>query len=111
MRYRCTTLCTLALIASLPACFDTEPERFSNLAELTSYQKKEGYVMIANFGAAWPAEVVTERQYRDNKVDIILANSEAHTFDDHDGYKLRVITLKGKRNAEIVVVFRSTDKA
>ena len=109
MRYSCTPLCALVLLASLPACFDTEPERYANLAELTSHQKKEGYVMIGHFGDAWPAEVLTERHYHD-KVNIILVNSETHIFDDFDGYKLRVIKLKGKRNTEIVVVCRSQEK-
>jgi hypothetical protein len=109
MRYSCPSLCALVLLASLPACFETEPERFANLAELTSHQKKEGYVIIEHFGDAWPAEVVTERYYHD-EVNIILANSEAYRFDDFDGYKLRVIKLRGERNAEIVVVCRSQEK-
>ena len=109
MRYSCTPLCALVLLASLPACFDPAPERFANLAELNSYQKKVGYVMIGHFGDAWPAQVVTERQYLD-KVNIIMANSETHIFDDFDGYELRVIKLKGKRNAEVVVVYRSQEK-
>ncbi|MHC4550993.1 MAG: hypothetical protein ACYTEZ_19760 [Planctomycetota bacterium] len=109
MRCTCPSLCALVLLASLPACFETEPQRFANLAELTSHQIKEGYVMIEHFGDAWPAEVVSERQYHD-RVNIILANSEVYGFDDFDGYKLRVIKLKGQRNAEIVVVFRSQEK-
>ena len=109
MRYHCLLLCALVLLASLPACFDPEPEQFANLAELTSHQKEKGYVMIGHFGDAWPAEVVTQNQYRDC-VNVILANSEAYRFDDFDGYKLRVIKLKGERNAEIVVVFRSQEK-
>ena len=103
------TFCVLALLAMLPACFDTEPQRFANLAELTAYQKKKGFVMIEHFGEGWPAEVVTERRYHD-KVDVILANSEAHAFDDYEGYELRVIKLKGKHNAQLVVVFRSEEK-
>jgi len=105
----CPPLFALVLLASLPACFDTGPQRFANLAELTSHQKKKGYVMIEHFGDGWPAQVVTERQYHD-KVTIILANSEAYDFDDFDGYRLRVIKLKGQHNAEIVVVCRSQEK-
>ncbi|MHC4338757.1 MAG: hypothetical protein ACYSX0_00905 [Planctomycetota bacterium] len=109
MRCGCPPLCALALLASLPSCFDTAPQRFTNLAELTSHQKEEGYVLIDHFGDAWPAQVVTQRQYHD-RINIILDNSEAYRFDDFDGYKLRVIKLKGKRNAEIVVVYRSMEK-
>ena len=109
MRYSCLPLCALVVLASLPACFDPEPERFANLAELTSHQKKKGYVMIGHFGDGWPAKVVSERQYHDT-VNVILANSEVHVFDEFDGYKLRVIKLTGKHNAEIVVVCRSQEK-
>ena len=109
MRYSCTSLCALVLLATLPACFEPETETFANLEELNSLQKKKGYVMVEHFGEAWPATVVTERQYRDD-VEIILANNEAHYFDEFEGYKLRVIKLKGKRNAELVVVYRSQEK-
>ncbi|MHC4932874.1 MAG: hypothetical protein ACYTGV_11860 [Planctomycetota bacterium] len=101
--------CALVLLASLPACFDPEPERFANLAELTSLQEKKGYVLIEHFGDAWPAEVVTQHQYRDS-VNVILTNSEAYRFDEFDGYRLRVIKLSGTHNDEIVVVFRSQEK-
>ena len=109
MRYSCPALFALVLLASLPACFDTAPQRFADLAALTAYEQKEGYVMIEHFGEAWPAEVVTERQYHDT-VNVILASSEAYRFDEFDGYKLRVIKLKGQRSAEIVVVYRSQEK-
>ena len=109
MRYSGRSLCAFVLLASLPACFENGPERFANLAELTSHEKEEGYVMIEHFGDAWPAEVVTERQYHD-KVAVILANSETYRFDEFDGYKLKVIKLRGAHNAEIVVVYRSQEK-
>lgn len=109
MGYSCQRLCALVLLASLSGCYETSPERFANLAELTAYQKKQGYVMIGHFGDGWPAEVLTERVYHD-KVDVILANAESYSFDDFEGYTLRVVNLKGERNAEIVVVYRSQEK-
>ena len=110
MRHCCRLLCAVALLASLPACFESTPDHFKSLAELTSYEKKEGYVMIGHFGGGWPAEFLTERMFND-KAEIILADGEVHDFDDFAGYKLKVVKLKGERNAEIVVVFRSEKKA
>lgn len=109
MRHICPRLCALVLLASLPACFETAPEKFASLAELTSYEKKQGYVMIGHFGDGWPAEILTERVYHD-KAEVILANAEAYSFDEFEGYKIKVINMKGERNAEIVVVYRSQER-
>lgn len=109
MRLIVPPLFALVLVTSLSACFDTTPPRFSSLAELNAYQEEDGYVMIEHFGDAWPAQVITERQYRD-RVNVILANSQTYSFDDFEGYRLRVVTLKGERAAEIVVVYRSREK-
>lgn len=109
MRYNFLPLCAVVLLAALPACYDMTPQRFDSLAELSAYQKKEGYVMVEHFGEAWPAVVLSERVYKD-EVTVILANSDTHLFEESEGHKLRVIKLKGERSAEIVVVFRSEEK-
>jgi hypothetical protein len=109
MRRHCLSLFALALLASLPACFNPAPTHFASLAELNSYQKEEGFVMIDHFGDAWPARILKERYYHD-EVNVILANSEPHVFDEFEGYRLKVITLKGEHSAEIVVVYRSKNK-
>lgn len=109
MRRNCPLLCALVLLAPLPACFNPAPTKFANLAELTSYEKEEGYVLIDHFGDSWPARTVTERHYHD-KVNVILATNETHVFDEYEGYRLKVMTLKGQHSAEIVVVFRSKEK-
>ena len=109
MRYVRPFSCAIALLALLPACFDSMPDKFSNLAELNSYEKKEGYVIIEHFGDSWPARVLTQRQYHD-KVNVILATQEPHVYDDYDGYDLRVVTLKGQHSAEIVAVYRTKKK-
>ena len=105
MRYSWHYLCALVLLVSLPACFKTAPEHFANLNALTSYEKKEGYVMVGHFGDGWPAEIQIERVYRD-KAEVILANGEAYDFE---GKKLKVVNLSGEHNAEIVVVYRSQE--
>jgi hypothetical protein len=89
MRY--SFICALVL---LPACIDMTPERFASLAELTSKQQEEGYVMVEHFGDGWPAEVLSERRYDDERVTVLLANSEAHTYDGQKGQWLKVIKLK-----------------
>jgi hypothetical protein len=61
-------------------------------------------------GCAWPAELLAERMFND-KAEVILADGEAHDFDEFAGYKLKVVKLKGEHNAELVVVFRSEKKA
>jgi hypothetical protein len=109
MRRNVPFLCALVLLASLSACYHAAPSSFANLAELTKYEKEEGYVLIDHFGSAWPARIVKERHYHD-EVNVILATSETHVFDDFEGYRLKVITLKGEHSAEIVAVFRSKEK-
>ena len=106
MRNRYTALCAVILLA---ACFDTGPKTFANLSELKTFQEKEGYVEISHFGNAWPAKMKREKVYHD-RVAVILANQDMHDFDQFDGYKLKVVTLQGAKNAEVVVVFRSKEK-
>jgi len=110
MRYSCRLLCAVAVLVSLPACFQGPPDHFASLAELTAYEKGEGYVMVDHLGGGWPAVLQTERLFHD-KVEVILANGEVHDYDDFQGYKLKVVKLKGEGNAEIVVVYRSEKKA
>ena len=106
MNYRLVLLGTLMLVAG---CFETGPATYANLSELKAFQAKEGFVEIGRFGDGWPAKVKREKIYRD-EVCIVLANQEMHTLEGYEGYKLKVVTLQGPRNSEIVVAFRSKEK-
>jgi hypothetical protein len=108
MRYRSFAL-LLVVFTVLPACFEMDAKKFANLSELVAFQREEGYVLVNQFGDAWPAEVTSERYYQDT-VNVILANQEMQEIDGFDGYKLKVVTLKGDHNAEIVVVFLGEHK-
>jgi len=78
---------------------------------MNAEQKIEGFVPIGHFGKSWPASIVEVKE-EDARIKFKRDNGQPHIYQGFDGYRLKMIRLRHRSGAEVVVVYRSepTDK-
>lgn len=106
-RQRLALILSLCLLLALPFWIRTffDPQ-YENLAALQAAQEKIGFVQIGRFGTDWPASII-EEQDGFGQISFTRRNGQPHTYRKFDGYRLKMIRLKGRTGDEVIVVFRS----
>lgn len=79
---------------------------YASLSALNAQQKIEGFVPVGRFGESWPASIVEVREHED-RIEFKRSNGQPHIYQGFDGYRLRMIRLKSRAGAEVIVVYRS----
>lgn len=107
LHFRVLTLIVIAvLIATYSWIQYFLSDEYSNLAALNAQQKIEGFVPVGRFGESWPASIVEVRE-QDDRLEFTRSTGQPHIYQGFDGYRLRMIRLKSRTGAEVIVVYRS----
>lgn len=81
-------------------------QEFASLAELKSVEAAAGFLPTGYFGDSWPA-IVTRVQTADDSISFVRQNGIRHTYRGYEGYRIKLVRLRGRDGAELLIVFRS----